>query len=520
VSIDANGALRLSWDRLDSKGVVLYRVVTSDAYLPYSPESGDVLVTTEDVAAVDRRPFSGATRSITVWVNVGPNPAAARHSQPRLLASGSAVAPVTDVELRVSEGIVTAEWSVQPGVDRVEVLRVPAASVGRTGYVGRFRLPGLAPRATSLRDAEVTPGERYQYRFFAVVSGSGSDVLSEPVVRDVEIAAPVLPVTQLRARQYEEDGRTLVDLEWPAPSATGDVRIYVTTKPHGATEGMEMAVEALAQAGLPDGARQLQQPEVVDGVGRLDGVPWPANEPRLFLTAVTIRGGRACVGKSVALVQVGTISEVKLVQRVNWQLLTFDWPLGAAEVQVYLSAPGMAVPENVAPWRSIDRETYDAQGGLRISLVRMGELGRCDLHLRPVSYNAGQAVAGADTRVSYGGMLRLLYRLAEQPGQPSGRWNRTVSPSRWFLQLQSDQQRPPTGSLALVLVHNAGRLPLDDADGTPVLRLRVATPALEPVYVAEVQRSVPGFYRLFVEGDPSLPFDVALLDPPVHTLMS
>ena len=520
ITVLGDGALQLGWSPADGEGLHVYRVVTSDEWMPYSPGSGVLLSAGTTTETVDPRPFTGPTRYVQVWVNTGSDRAEALAAQPRLLAQGTAVAPVTGVELRVSQGIVTGSWSVHDAIQRVEVHRVPAGDAARKGYLPRHRLTSVRGRATSLRDTGCVPGERYQYRFFAVVTtDEGSEVLSEPVVHTVDVPAPALPVQTLETHRYEEDGRTLIDLQWSSPSERSDVSIYVTRERPVAGYGEELPVSALPQAGLSSDDREFMKPEIVDGRAVLEGIPWPENSPRVYLTAVTMQGQRACVGATASLVDVGSISHVDLVQRVNWQLLTFDWPLGASSVQVFHSATGMPRPEGVPPLTQIDKETYEAQGGLRLRLLQQGELAVCDLHLLPISYSEGKPIEGRPVRVSYPGMLRLLYSLVEEQGEPTGRWNRVAPPSRWFIHLQSDQRQPPPMTLALVMVWHDARLPLDEGDGTVILRQRVLVPGFQPVPVAEFDRSRPGFYRLFVESDSSVPFHVALLDPPLHALL-
>jgi hypothetical protein len=86
---------------------VLYRVVTSDRHMPYSPESGHVLTVTGGTEATDRRPFTSGLRHVQVWVNRGPSEPAARRTQPELHCQETAIAPVRNIDLREDHGSVS-----------------------------------------------------------------------------------------------------------------------------------------------------------------------------------------------------------------------------------------------------------------------------------------------------------------------------------------------------------------------------------------------------------------------------
>ncbi|QCB96208.1 hypothetical protein E5206_04085 [Arthrobacter sp. PAMC25564] len=155
----------------------------------------------------------------------------------------------------------------------------------------------------------------------------------------------------------------------------------------------------------------------------------------------------------------------------------------------------------------------------------------CDLHLVPVSFEAGRRVAGAPATVAYPPILRLGYQIGVKKsllGKTSGL---TVSVHA----IDSTPSMPP-----FVLVYNRERLPLTVLDGvalsmvsdgdeaTPPARRFVPdtnpgpdgsrTWKTEPEAWSREVSPTEGYVRLFAD----LPVDVlrmvALLDPPLRSL--
>ena len=64
----------------------------------------------------------------------------------------------------------------------------------------------------------------------------------------------------------------------------------------------------------------------------MSGVSWPTDWSRAYFTPVTVLAGRALLGKTFCSVRTGVIRDVELAEYCNKQVLTFDWPQGAAVV--------------------------------------------------------------------------------------------------------------------------------------------------------------------------------------------
>ena len=224
----------------------------------------------------------------------------------------------------------------------------------------------------------------------------------------------------------------------------------------------------------------------------------------------------------------GVISDVNLAEYCNKQVLTFDWPAGAAAVVMHLAPKGHD-PRNGLTGKSfeISLEEYEKYGGMQLSRQELPAAG-CSLHLAPVAFSAGRRVVGAIRSVEYAGLLRLQYavRIARDPDG----W-----PTYATLALRSQYELP--GSPAFVLINNPQRIPLSMHDGQAVdaapvnehgqiigeasKELRwsaLTTHGVGEMWTANVH-GLHGWIRLFVNTpSPARLRTIALLDPPVENL--
>jgi hypothetical protein len=528
------GALELSWPPYLPSGqtaeaVVIYRLIASDDSAPYSPDRADLVTATTSVAARDERPVGGALRYYQVWVNVGATRAEALAAQPIKHADTVLVSPVQDFQLREDNGQVIGQWSVPPAVQTVYVSRVPAAERDRVGL--QHRILSDRDNLTGFIDTAAARGERFRYVIRAAAPVDGVLRLSESTEVDVEISAVLAPVTDLSITT-QPDGQ-VVDLWWTPPSS-GRVVIYRTQHgPQAGAEAAELPEAALEQIGLTP-AMRLTQPAATQtdptGATRavLSGVSWPPNWTRAYLTPVTLLAGRALLGKTLSSVRTGVIRDVDLAEYCNKQVLTFDWPTGAAAVEMHVAPKGYD-PRNGLTGKSteITRENYDKYGGLQLNRKELPIAG-CSLHLSPVAFSGGRRVVGAVRSVEYAGLLRLQY--AVQLGRDPEGW-----PAYAHLAIRAEVDVP--GSPAFVLIHNPDRIPLSandgdavdaaplDADGRlrdqPSKEMRWAqltTHGAGEIWAANL-RGRRGWIRMFVNTpSPDRLRTIALLDPPIETL--
>lgn len=525
------GALELRWPPYSGADatVVLYRVVSAEDAPPQSPDAADVLAVTIATSATDDRPTVAAVRHFQVWANSGPTHAEALAAQPVLHAAGMLISRITDFVLREDSGRVIGQYTAPPGVSGVYIYRIPAHEAHRDGP--QYRILSGQDNLAGFVDIDAERGRRYVYRARCAAPVDGVLRLSEAAQGEVEVSAVLAPVTDLSVTGSSADA-TVLDLGWTTPPG-GRVAIYRTPAgPSAGAEAAELPEDALDQVGLAPELR-LAQPttETRDEDGRIRtamaGVAWPDQWSRAYFTPVTLIGGRAMLGKTFSTVRTGVIRDIELAEYCNKQVLTFDWPDGAAAVVVYLAPKGHDPRAGLSgqSWE-VTLEEYERYGGLQLS----GQLPvhGCSLHLAPVAFTGGRRVTGAIASVEYQGLLRLQYAVRvgrDGDGRP---FTATIA-------VRSEYDLP--GSPPFVLVNNPQRIPLSAHDGDlvdvaplndqgqlaapPSKELRwsqLSTTGGSELWAANV-RNRQGWIRLFVNTPaPASLRLVALLDPPVDNL--
>ncbi|MFG1929984.1 hypothetical protein ACGFK1_04930 [Mycobacterium sp. NPDC048908] len=525
-----SGALELTWPPAGSDTVVIYRIVSDEDDPPYSPDRAYLLGATTATSALDERPPDGAVRHYQVWVNSGPTRAQALSTQPVKHAEAALVSPVRDFAIREDSGQVIGRWNVPSAVSEVFIYRIPAEEAGRERPEHRI-LRGTDTRRGFV-DTEASRGQRYTYRVRCAVTVGGVIRLSEATEATVEVSAVLAPVTDLSLGAYSQDGSRF-QLTW-TPPPTGTVVIYRSqSAPNAGAETVELPETTLEQIGLHP-VHRLTQPvsQGRDEHGRdravMAGVSWPDSWSRAYFTPVTVLAGRALPGTTVSSVRTGGIRDVNLAEYCNKQVLTFDWPAGAAAVVTHLAPKGYD-PRNGLTGKTfeISLEEYEKYGGLQLSQQELPAAG-CSLHLAPVAFSAGRRVVGAIRSVEYAGLLRLQYAV-RITRDPDGR------PGYATVALRSQYDLP--GSPAFVLINNAQRIPLSMHDGQAVdaapvnehgqvvgeasKELRwsaLTTHGTGEMWTANVH-GLHGWIRLFVNTpSPARLRTIALLDPPVENL--
>ena len=546
---------RIGWQApadLDAGAAALYRVVSRDDVLPWNPDEAHLIAVTTATEVQDARPLPVAVRYLQVWVHTGPTEAAARAAQPTLLREGCQLTPPTAVECVEDQGSVVLSWILPPGLTRVELSRVAVGTLRSGGYDDAERLL-CEPGQTNFQDTSCLPGEEYEYRLNSVLRDPTTlvDLLSDPVSFRLRISSAVTPVAEIRVVQRREGARTLLDLEWDHPSGS-EVRIYRTVQPPviGATL-QDIGVSALPGAGLADADRQRLPVQVsagvsgMPGVGRMHGVAWPDDLPRVHLTAVTVSGSDARVGDTATRNRTTPITSVRLVQRATWQLLTFDWPPGTVSVDVHETLPGSTLEDDPRPpSKTLSEADYRRDGGIRVELPWHG----CEVHLVPVSFYDGRPVKGTPTTATYPGLILLRYRVtAPDVPAPSGRTGggrtgggrfgsglfgggRTPPPAPSPLRAVelmplSRGPGPAQVQVTCTLVARRDRIPLSVQDcesnlGEMVVTISMAGVAgWQPVGTPlDFSAYRGGYLRLFARLDPAVGFAVALLDPALESL--
>ncbi|MBS9533713.1 hypothetical protein KIH27_08955 [Mycobacterium sp. M1] len=532
VGAPTDSGRRLTWPAVDGSGesVVIYRLVAADDSAPYAPDRARLVAATTGTETVDDAPLQASIRYYQVWANVGASRAEALAAQPFKHAEGVVVGPVRDCVVREDNGRVAGRWSAPAGVSTVFVFRIPASDGGRERP--EHRILAGQDNIAGFVDVDTEPGQSYIYRVRAAAAVEGVLRLSDPVDTVIDTAAVLTPVTDLQVAAEQGDADVFA-LEWTPPAA-GEVVIFRSQNgPSVGADAGELPEAALEQIGLTAEMRLNQlvigrRGENGEVVSVMTGVSWPPGWSRAYFTPVTVMAGRVLLGRTFSTVRTGAIRDVDLAEYCNKQVLTFDWPEGAAAVVVYLAPKGYD-PQNGLTGTSfeISSEEYDKYGGLQLPNGKLPLTG-CSLHLVPVAFSAGRRVTGAVRSIEYSGLLRLQY-VVQVERDPTG------APSHAKVFLRSQIEMP--GSPAFVLVNNPERIPLTPSDGEaidaapvdaagqltakPSKELRwsaLTTTGTDEAWAADL-RGRRGWIRLFVNTPSAQRLaSIALLDPPVQAL--
>ena len=524
----ADGTRRYSWDPCSSdKPITIYRVVSGEDHPPYSPDQAELVTVTNQEMAADGRPARSAVRYVQVWANQGGSAAEAIAAQPVLHAEGAFVSEVHNVEIREDEGRVIGQWTAPPGTRNVQVFRLPTEKAAYASGDPEYRIQTASNNLGGFIDGEAERGREYLYQVYAEAVVGDVARLSSPVVRPVRVSAILRPVTDLAAMEHpQETDVPCFDFQWTVPPG-GTVVIHRTELPPDA--GLELkplSTETLNAHGLLEESR-LAHPIIVDG-GRatMEGVPRPTGWTRAYFTPVTILNGQAHVGTTISKSWRDPVRNPKILERVNSQILTFEWPDGAAAVLVYVGKTGLEPEFAMAGHpHEITEPDYQQRGGLQFGSNLPSE--GCDLHMVPVSFEAGKRIAGAPTTITYQKILRLKYQVTAKRSLLGGLSGLTVG---------VEAINPTPSMPSFVLVYNPKRLPLTVSDGVPVSMMsdldggpapaRRFTPSsdgmglwkTEPEAWQETVSPDGGFVRLFADLPPEILRMVALLDPPMKAL--
>ncbi len=521
------GGLRLRWPAPEDPAEhVVYRVVSGDDYSPYDPQNADFVAITTETSCVDDRAFRSAIRHLQVWRNSGATADEARANQPILHAQVPIVATLDSVDLREDEGRVIGQWSVFPGIKRVQIFRVPIERAQSGLSDPSYRILADQDNLGGFVDNEADRGRRYVYQFFCEAEYEGLVRLSAPVTKQLLVSAVLEPVNDLEITLDDSAHGAEFDLTWTKPAA-GHVIIFRTERPPVAGSDAEAQPEdALPRMGLADDNRQVH-PIVWDGDrAAMRNVPWPRGWVRTYFTPVTVLDGKVQVGRHIPAVRTPQVSDPVVVERTHTQVLKFGWPQGAAEVSVMMGGKGQTADDITDRRHRVDisAKDYERLGGIHFASP-LPSLG-CSLHMVGVSYSAGERIESAPVSIEYPGLLRLAYTVEHRRGGLLQRGGMT-------LQIRIRAERDLTPGPPFVAVHNPDRFPLEVTDGTPVDVVLNNGMAMQPTrrfvpeslstdwstQIWEAMPPGPGFLRLFIDLEPERLQTVALLDPDVAQLI-
>lgn len=361
-------------------------------------------VVTSATTWIDDAPMPTAIRTYHVWVNEGATKEEALRAQPRLLELKSYVQPIRDVEIDYVDRVIRGHWQELPKTSKVEVQVYDVVNGPYDVVSDEKNIRGF--------DFEVKEtGREYSFRFRRRVNDHAS-AYSEAYSCEVpaELSSVGLDVKK------DGDGFRVA---WKRPG-TGEVRLYRTrdvVDAQALTEPKDLDV--LSNVGLTDSSwinsnASSDETEFT--------VAWPDEWYSMSITSVNVVGSSGLVGETKSWVRCGTPKDVTLYERVEEQVLTFQWPIEATTVAVY-TAPkdllggidfvedGKYVVDNnqVHHIRSISKSDYERDGGLKVSLPEQHVV-----ILRPYRTLKGEQVFGKPAKLFYRGINKIKYHIAEE----------------------------------------------------------------------------------------------------------
>ena len=506
-----DGGALIAWPRKADAPTVWYRVTSRALYRPVSPERSDPIAFTRDPQCLDTTVTTVAVRHLAVWTYSGADDREAGSVQPELWAEGALVAPPQNVVVREQNGQVTGGWQCQPNIEEVQVFRLPIEQAGdEESYPLEFRICADSDNLTGFVDLNAPPGAAYQYRFAAMAEVSDQGFQASPfVIRHIEVVGTLVAVTDLRIDE-RGDG---IYLSW-TPPALGHSLLFQTDKAPAAGADDVLEVSALPRAGLSNDRRLPMPAQLIGGRLTVGPVRDPGGWARTHYSVAVVAGDRAAVGPSVARSHAEAIKSAVILERVDHQLVVFDWPGSAVQVDVFLASPNSsyAPSRDQVPHATMTEQDFRKRGGLVLGDGGTGPaLSRpCRVYLVPGTFESGRIVATTPVACEYPGLARIAYALDTQKSGIRSRVGRTT------VMVSCEFDSPM--ALSMALVWRPDRLPLYRDDGTVLAQARAPlTPTMQALLEVERLPTTAGFIRLFVAQPPGSP-RLAVLDPPFPQL--
>ncbi|MGN7212809.1 hypothetical protein [Brachybacterium paraconglomeratum] len=565
-SVDGGTALRYSWP--DPGDQELFRVVVSDHEPPFSPDDAADVGTSETALLRDATEPATAVRFVTVWGYEVLDHGARELGQPRKVAEGTYVQPVQEwtIEHDREAGMVFSSWRrpVYPShvTGRVRVAKLPVGEPigrhlrGQNWLRSSLQIPNSEQ---GFQDGALRPGETHTYVAGLEVQIEGRTLVSTPKHLQIVPEAEPDRIVDLQVESVTRDRQEQLRLTWTQRKGTQVQFCRSTTpaRPEAVSRGRITAAQ-MADAGLPAEQliRNIPSPtgEVSeDGRERwvLEGLDWPRGSAwdTLHLTPITrLNQDEVLIGAPTQLRRAGRIEEVRVVQRMNWQLVTFTWPGEALAVELRVGFPDSEPDLSTPAHAVVEKAAYERSGGFRLDhgLPPQG----CRLFLNAVTHFQGRRISSEPTVAAVDPLWGYHYTVEWGVGSTGGGGNllqRAAARRRKNVaQIEIDAVLgtvPEHEAPTFVLLHRPDRLPMHSGDGTRVTvfseRPDGQVPAQPhdgvPAPVSgrrelwfDEEDMGPGWYRLMVDARPAATVRVderrtaleryALADPPLTQL--
>lgn len=491
MSVDGGTALRYTWP--DPGDGELFRVVISDHEPPFSPDDAEGAGTSEAARLRDTAQLRTSVRFVTVWGYTVIDAAARELGQPRKVAEGTYVQPVQEwaIEHDRDARMVFSSWRrpVYPAqiTGRVRVAKLPVGEPvgkhlrGQNWLRSSLQIPNSEQ---GFQDGALRPGETHTYVAGLEVQIDGRTLVSAPKYVQIVPEAEPDRIVDLQVESITQDRQEQLRLTWTQRKGTQVQFCRSTTpaRPEAVSRG-RITASQMIDAGLPAEKmiRNIPSPtgEVSeDGRERwvLEGLDWPRGSAwdTLHLTPVTRVGqDEVLIGEPAQLRRAGRIEEVRIVQRMSWQLVTFTWPGEALAVELRIGFPDSEPDLSTPAHAVVEKAGYERSGGFRLDqgLPPQG----CRLFLNAVTHYQGRRIASEPTIAAVEPLWGHRYSVqwgVGRTGGGNGLFQRAAAMRRRNIaQIDIDavvgtvpEQEAPT----FVLLHRADRLPMHAADGTRV----------------------------------------------------
>lgn len=475
-------SMHYEWD--DAGEGEYYRVVTSDVAKPEDPDEYDTIGLTTDTRIADTRPPSGPYRYVTVWGYTYDEARPGYLGQCRLIAWGVYVYPVSDWVLEFNESVLLSNWSVErpplasgASVEVVYARIDGGENVRKTIKSGTWLLNPVPSDGTGFlngfTDPEVIQGRSYTYICAVQVQfPDGTKSLSKALHQTMMIDADVAPkVTDLVVDPDADDSGNYCRIIWTQPPV-GEVRIYrLQDDPdREALSAAQIPIGALEQIGL-NSETLLNFPASAlrgeDARGRFEisRALWPDGDEwdRITFVPVTFLHDKAAIGTHVTLRRSGKIDAVKVIQRMDWQLVTFRWPGDAHSVELRIADSVEMIDDTQPPHFVVEREVYKASGGFVIPPPGLSPRG-CVLQLRSVALFKGEKSYGKPVNHTVGSLWKYSYTV-DWPLMSRGMLKHIISRPLEVTVTPRSGCVPLDFPMSFCLVHNPEHLPIDMHDG-------------------------------------------------------
>ncbi len=469
-------SITLRWEPSPSPGTVTYKV----ARITTTGGETDrrTLGTTGSTEFDDAGAAGGAMVAHEVSAVSGRRSSLAAATEPVLMARD-----ITNLAARTDAAGITLSWTLPIVAGNVVVEREVDPEAGLSLPLRRARADG-----SSWRDASPEMGVEFSYHVYAEYrDATGLLVRTRGATVRARVAPRPKPVAELWATTHA--GHTTIG--WVRP-ASGEVRIYAGSGP---------LAELDAEVDLGELARRARYV----GAGQRRVVDENPGRRQLTYTAVTVDGGQAVAGPSVAHLPVAAPANAAVTDTGSELVLTFTLPPGVTEAVVAgrRDAPPTGPDDRLAQTWTTTNTKLEIEGGLHVPAPTDGLGWYFSIHsvLRDGAYRAA-APTGLQLKARDSTPVSATYTVRR-----GGTFRRTV-----VIEVTASDRLPN-----LVVRAKAGDIPANVDDGSEVgrmsggsrtARLELPVSALHP----------PAGLRVFPAA--SLPGrEFTITDPPAPTLL-